>query len=165
MVVLPLIVVASPLGGWWFREVIALPGETVEGKEGVVQVDGRRVTAENILIATGGVPTRTADQGQELGIVSDDVFFLEKQPERILVIGGGYIAVEFAGIFAGLGSKTTQIYRGPLFLRGFDEDLQRFLAREMPKKGVDLRFNLNLNRIEKTDGGLLVRFRNQGDVQ
>ena len=123
-----------------------------------VEVTGRRMTAENILVATGGLPTRTTDEGQELGIVSDDVFFLEKQPERILVVGGGYIAVEFAGIFAGLGSKTTQIYRGPLFLRGFDEDLQRFLAREMPKKGVDLRFNLNLSRIEKTSGGLLVSF-------
>ena len=123
-----------------------------------VKVGGREVTAENILVATGGIPTRPTDEGQEHAIVSDDVFFLDSQPERILVVGGGYIAVEFAGIFAGLGSQTTQIYRGPLFLRGFDEDLQHFLAREMPKKGVDLRFNLNLSRIEKTAGGLLARF-------
>lgn len=123
-----------------------------------IDVGGRLVTAENILIATGGLPSRTNDEGQELGIVSDDVFFLEKQPERILVVGGGYIAVEFAGIFAGLGSRTTQIYRGPLFLRGFDSDLQEFLAREMPKKGVDLRFTCQIERIEKTSSGLLVSF-------
>src|SRR5690625_1931931 len=123
-----------------------------------VKVGGREVTAENILVATGGIPTRPTDEGQEHAIVSDDVFFLDSQPERILVVGGGYIAVEFAGIFAGLGSQTTQIYRGRLVLRGVDEDLQHFLAREMPKKGVDLRFNLNLSRIEKTAGGLLARF-------
>ncbi|MDF2096218.1 glutathione-disulfide reductase [Aquibaculum arenosum] len=123
-----------------------------------VSVDGRKITAECILVATGGVPSRSDEPGQELGLVSDDIFFLEKQPERILVVGGGYIAVEFAGIFSGLGSKTTLVYRGPLFLRGFDEDLREFLAREMPKKGVNLRFNLNVSRIEETEGGRLVHF-------
>src|SRR5690625_3565999 len=123
-----------------------------------VEVAGRHITAENILLATGGRPLRPREEGQELGIVSDDVFFIDKQPERILVVGGGYIAVEFAGIFNGLGSRTTQIYRGPLFLRGFDGDLQRYLAREMRKKGVDLRFNLSAERLEKTEGGLLVTF-------
>lgn len=137
--------------------------EIVEGRATLVDshtvsVQGRRITAECILVATGGLPSRSDEPGQELGLVSDDIFFLDKQPERILVVGGGYIAVEFAGIFAGLGSKTTQVYRGPLFLRGFDEDLREFLAREMPKKGVDLRFNLNVSRIEETEGGRLVHF-------
>ncbi|WP_366556320.1 glutathione-disulfide reductase [Aquibaculum sediminis] len=137
--------------------------EIVEGRATLVDshtvsVQGRRITAECILVATGGVPSRSDEPGQELGLVSDDIFFLDKQPERILVVGGGYIAVEFAGIFAGLGSKTSVVYRGPLFLRGFDEDLREFLAREMPKKGVDLRFNLNVSRIEETQSGRLVHF-------
>src|SRR5690606_27897766 len=68
-----------------------------------------------------------------------------------------YIAVEFAGVFAGLGSQVTQLYRGPLFLRGFDDDVRAFLAQEMPKKGVDLRFNASVEAIEKTAGGLCAR--------
>jgi glutathione reductase (NADPH) len=121
-----------------------------------VEVDGRRVSARYILVATGGRPVRPDLPGQELGLVSDDVFHLERQPERVLVAGGGYIAVEFAGIFNGLGSRTTQLYRGPLFLRGFDDDIRRFLAEEMPKKGVDLRFNGVAEAIEKTSSGLAV---------
>jgi len=137
--------------------------EIVEGRATLldahaVEVAGRRITAETILIATGGKPTRSHEPGQELGIVSDDVFFLEEQPERVLVAGGGYIAVEFAGIFAGLGSATTQVYRGPLFLRGFDEDLRRFLAQEMPKKGVKLVFDQIIERIDRSSGGLVAHF-------
>lgn len=137
--------------------------EIVEGRATVVdahtvEVGGRRITADAILVASGGRPTRSTEAGQELGIVSDDVFFLQEQPKRVLVVGGGYIAVEFAGIFAGLGSATTQIYRGPLFLRGFDDDLRRFLAREMPKKGAKLIFNQNVESLERSDGGLLARF-------
>ena len=123
-----------------------------------VEVKGERITAANILIATGGLPSRPEEPGQELGIVSDDVFFLDKQPERVLVAGGGYIAVEFAGIFAGLGSKVTQIYRGPLFLRGFDIDVRETLAEELPKKGVDLVFNQIIERIDKSEGGLRATF-------
>lgn len=151
------------LNGVYERLLTNAGVEIIEGRArlsgpNTVEIGGQQVSAENILIATGGVPSRTNDEGQEFGIVSDDVFFLEEQPERLLVVGGGYIAVEFAGIFAGLGTKTTQVYRGPLFLRGFDEDLRLYLAREMPKKGVDLRFNLTLERIEKVRGGLLVSF-------
>lgn len=119
-----------------------------------VEVGGRKATAAHILVATGGKPVRAREPGCELSIVSDDVFYLDRLPERILVAGGGYIAVEFAGVFAGLGSKVTQIYRGPLFLRGFDADVRAFLAEEMPKKGVDLVFNEIIEKIEKTDGGL-----------
>ncbi|SMF00554.1 NADPH-glutathione reductase [Tistlia consotensis] len=119
-----------------------------------VEVGGRRVTAAHILVATGGRPVRPREPGQELGIVSDDVFHLDRLPERILIAGGGYIAVEFAGVFAGLGSRVTQIYRGPLFLRGFDADVRAFLAEEMPKKGVRLVFNEIIESIEKTSNGL-----------
>ncbi len=119
-----------------------------------VEVGGRKVTAEHILVATGGKPVRAREPGCQHSIVSDDVFYLDRLPERILIAGGGYIAVEFAGVFAGLGAETTQIYRGPLFLRGFDADVRAFLAEEMPKKGVDLVFNQIIEKIEKTSNGL-----------
>ena len=139
--------------------------EIVEGRAVLtgpnsLEVAGRKITAKTILIATGGRPSRSKEPGQELGIVSDDVFFLEKQPDRAMVLGGGYIAVEFAGIFNGLGSEVTQLYRRDLFLRGFDGDVRRFLADEMRKKGVDLIFNTIASRIEKTDAGLLVTLSN-----
>lgn len=124
----------------------------------VVEVAGKRYSAEHILIATGGRPFKPEGQpgAEEFGLVSDDVFFLKEQPRRLLVVGGGYIAVEFAGVFQGLGSEVTQIYRGPHFLRGFDDDIRVFLADEMRKKGIDLCFNTNVLGIEKTESGLMV---------
>jgi|TARA_R110002072_G_scaffold49277_33_gene134072 glutathione reductase (NADPH) len=119
-----------------------------------LSVAGQEITARYILVAVGNRPIRGSEPGQELGIVSDDVFYLDKQPERLIVVGGGYIAVEFAGIFNGLGSQTIQLYRGDLFLRGFDHDLRGFLAEEMVKKGVDLRFKTLVKKIEKSAGGL-----------
>jgi glutathione reductase (NADPH) len=127
---------------------------TLEDPHTVV-VAGREITAQYILIATGGLPSRPREPGQEYGIVSDDVFYLDKLPERMIVAGGGYIAVEFAGVFNGLGSKVTQLYRGDLWLRGFDDDLRRGLAEEAPKKGVDLRFHTIIDKTEKTSNGLL----------
>jgi glutathione reductase (NADPH) len=127
---------------------------TLEDAHTVV-VAGREITAEYILIATGGLPSRPREPGQEYGIVSDDVFYLDKLPERLIVAGGGYIAVEFAGVFNGLGSQVTQLYRGDLWLRGFDDDLRRGLAEEAPKKGIDLRFHTIIDRTEKTSNGLL----------
>ncbi len=103
-----------------------------------LDVGGRRVTAERIIIATGGHPTRLDIPGAELGIVSDDAFYLKSCPKRIAIIGSGYIAVEFAGIFAGLGAQTHLIYRQPLPLRGFDEDLRASLAEQMAGNGVIL---------------------------
>jgi len=114
-----------------------------------VEVDGERHTAETILIATGSWPYVPELPGIEHAITSNEVFYLEEQPQRVLVVGGGYIAVEFAGIFHGLGSEVTQIYRGPLFLRGFDDDVRAHLAGEMRKKGIDLRFDSHLTAIEK----------------
>ncbi len=119
-----------------------------------VEVGGKTVTAEHILVATGGWPVVPDIQGKELAITSNEAFYLEKLPEKILIIGGGYIAVEFAGIFSGLGVEVIQLYRGPVFLRGFDDDVRHFLADEMRKKGIDLRFNHNLVCIEQARGKL-----------
>jgi len=130
----------------------------VEGRARVVgphevEVAGRRISARHILVATGGKPRRTDEfVGHEHCVVSDDLFHLDRQPERVLIAGGGYIAVEFAGIFNGLGSEVTQLYRDSLFLRGFDEDLRLFLAEEMPKKGIDLRFKTVIRAVEKRGG-------------
>jgi glutathione reductase (NADPH) len=103
-----------------------------------LDVGGERITAERIVIATGGHPTRLGIAGAELGIVSDDAFYLKDFPKRVAIIGGGYIAVEFAGIFAGLGAETHVVYRQPLPLRGFDEDIRVALAEAMTSKGIHL---------------------------
>jgi len=113
-----------------------------------VIVNGQTYTANNILIATGSWPTVPDFPGSEHAITSNEAFYLPTFPERVVVVGGGYIAVEFAGIFAGLGAHTIQLYRGPLFLRGFDESVRTFVKEEISKKGVDLRLNLNVERIE-----------------
>jgi glutathione reductase (NADPH) len=153
------------LNGVYERLLTNAGVEIVEGRAiltgpNSVRIGGRDITAQYILVATGGHPSRPSEPGQELGIVSDNVFYLDKQPERILVAGGGYIAVEFAGVFAGLGSQVTQLYRGDLFLRGFDDDLRRALAEEMPKKHVDLRFGYIIDRTVRTSNGLLAELSN-----
>lgn len=129
-------------------------GRATVDDEHTVVVDARRYTAKHILVATGGWPTVPEFPGREHVITSNEAFFLPALPERVLVVGGGYIAVEFAGIFHGLGAKTTQLYRGPLFLRGFDQDVRTHLAEEMRQAGVDLRFDNTITRIDKTDTGL-----------
>ncbi len=103
-----------------------------------LDVGGRRVTAERIVIAVGGRPTRLSVPGAEHCIVSDDAFFLPEMPERIALIGGGYIAVEFAGIFAGLGAKVDLVMRQPLPLAGFDQDLREALAEALENLGITL---------------------------
>ena len=118
-----------------------------------VVVDQKRYTARTILVATGGWPTVPKVQGSEHAITSNDAFFLQTLPRSVIIVGGGYIGVEFAGIFHGLGVRVTQLYRGPLFLRGFDDDVRKTLAKEMKKKEIDLRFNTQVEKIEKiTDG-------------
>lgn len=118
-----------------------------------VVVDQKRYTARTILVATGGWPTVPKIQGSEHAITSNEAFFLQTLPRSVIIVGGGYIGVEFAGIFHGLGVRVTQLYRGPLFLRGFDDDVRKTLAKEMKKKEIDLRFNTQVEKIEKiTDG-------------
>nr|WP_295738674.1 glutathione-disulfide reductase [uncultured Acidocella sp.] len=101
-----------------------------------LDVGGQRITAERILIATGGHPTGLEIPGAEHAVVSDDIFALPAMPKRVAVVGSGYIAVEFAGVFAGLGAQTHLIYRQPLPLRGFDEDLRAGLAEALTQNGV-----------------------------
>jgi glutathione reductase (NADPH) len=125
-----------------------------------VEVDGQRFSAEHILIATGGWPSIPDIPGREHAINSNEAFFLEQLPRRVIVVGGGYIAVEFAGIFNGLGSQTTQLYRGDLFLRGFDDSVRQHLSDELRKKGLDLQFNSDIARIDKqADGSLLATLK------
>ena len=122
-----------------------------------VEVEGERImSAETILIATGGHPVFPPGHGWEHAITSNEAFHLERLPERVLVYGGGYIAVEFAGIFNGLGSQVTQVYRGPQILRGFDDDVRDTLAGEIVKKGIDLRVETLIDRIEKSGETLRV---------
>lgn len=127
-----------------------------------VEVNGKQYTAERILIAVGGWPFVPDILGKEHVISSNEVFDLEVFPKRMVVVGGGYIAVEFAGIFNGLGSQVTQLYRGDLFLRGFDNEVRDFAAQEIAKKGVDLRFNTDVTSIEKQADGSLKVMLNDG---
>jgi glutathione reductase (NADPH) len=124
-----------------------------------VEVDGRRITARHILVATGSWPTVPEIPGRELAITSNEAFFLEALPRRALVVGGGYVALEFASIFNGLGVDTTVAYRGPRLLRGFDEDLRERLADEMRKKGVAIRLQANPAALEK---GIRVTYEDGG---
>lgn len=121
-----------------------------------VEVNGERHSARHILIATGGWPQVPDIPGNELAITSNEAFFLEQLPRRVLVVGGGYIAVEFASIFHGLGAQTSLLYRKDLFLRGFDGAVRKHLKEELEKKGLDLQFNTDIDRIERQDDGSLL---------
>jgi glutathione reductase (NADPH) len=114
-----------------------------------VEVDGRRISARYILVATGGWPVVPPVPGSELAISSNEAFHLSELPRRALVVGGGYIAVEFASIFNGLGVDTTLIYRGERLLKEFDADLGGFLAGEMEHKGLRIRFHSNIAGIAR----------------
>ncbi|HKX57162.1 MAG TPA: FAD-dependent oxidoreductase, partial [Xanthomonadales bacterium] len=119
-----------------------------------VQIGERLVSAERILIATGAHPWFPEIPGIEHAISSDEAFYLPQLPERVVVVGGGYIACEFAGIFNGLGSSVTQIYRGDTVLRGFDHDVRRALSAEMAAKGVNFAFGCNVAAISQQHGEL-----------
>jgi len=112
-----------------------------------VEIDGKTFTAQHILVATGSWPQVPAIAGREHAITSNEAFFLERLPQRALLVGGGYIAVEFASIFNGLGVETTLAYRGTHLLRGFDADLGAHLGEEMARKGVRVRLQANPVRV------------------
>jgi glutathione reductase (NADPH) len=125
-----------------------------------VRCGGKTYTTKHILVATGSWPTVPDIPGRELGITSNEAFFLPELPASIIIVGGGYIAVEFASIFNGLGVQTTLLYRGKRLLRGFDGDLGLHLADEMEKKGVTIRLESDIAAMEKSAGGTLaVTFR------
>lgn len=117
-----------------------------------IKIGDKTVTAKYILVATGGWPVVPDIPGKEHIITSNEAFYLPEFPKEITIVGGGYIAVEFAGIFAGLGAKTTLVYRGSMFLRGFDDSIRSFVKEEIEKKGIDLRFETNVTAIEKITG-------------
>ena len=118
---------------------------------------GKKIIAKHILVATGAAPFVPRHlPGHELAITSNEAFHLEKLPRRICIVGGGYIAVEFAGIFHGLGVETILIYRGEQILRGFDHDVQSHLSAEMQKKGIEIRTRADVSKIEKSGDGVRV---------
>lgn len=114
-----------------------------------LDIEGEIIRADNILIATGGTPHLPEIPGKEHLITSDEVFHLDKRPKHIVIIGAGYIGVEFAHVFHGLGSKVTIINRSPTVLSGFDKDIRQNLIGEMEKQGIDLRLGCNLQRVDR----------------
>lgn len=137
---------------------------TVADAHTVRLADGTEKTAKHILIAVGGRPTKPEIEGIDLAITSNDIFHLDALPESILIVGGGYIASEFAGIMNGMGVKTTQFYRGEQILRGFDDEARTHVANEMIERGVDLRLNTNAVKLEK-DGSQVRVTDTNGDTQ
>jgi glutathione reductase (NADPH) len=128
-----------------------------------LEVGDRKVTANKILIAVGGHPVKPDIPGIEHTIVSDDMFHLKEQPKRILIIGGGYIGVEFACIMNGLGSEVTQVVRKDLILNGFDRDLAFNIQEGMKKHGIQILTHRSIAAIEKTSAGLQVKFKENSE--
>lgn len=124
---------------------------------------GERKTAKHILVASGGQPVKPDLPGAEHAITSNDIFHLETLPKSILIIGGGYIACEFAGILNGLGVEVTQFYRGAQILRGFDEEARGLVSEEMIQNGVNLHLGTNIMEMEPVDGGYRVKGTNGSD--
>ncbi len=153
-----------------YRNLLANSGVTLmEGHARLrgpheVEINGQLHTAEHIMIATGGWPQVPDIPGREHAITSNEVFFLEQMPKRVVVVGGGYIAVEFASIFDGLGADVTLMYRGELFLRGFDGGVRTHLHEELAKRGMEIRFKTEIDRIEKLADGTLELTLNDGST-
>ncbi len=125
----------------------------LSGPQEVTLDDGRSFTAKTILVATGGHPVRPEIENAELGMVSDDLFHMDELPKSILIVGGGYIACEFAGVLNGLGVEVTQFYRGAQILRGFDEEARGLIAEGMQERGVDLHLGTNIVEMKEAEGG------------
>jgi glutathione reductase (NADPH) len=121
---------------------------------------GETVTAKHILVATGGWPMKPDLEGVDHAITSNEIFHLDTLPKSILVVGGGYIACEFAGILNGLGVEVTQYYRGAQILRGFDEEARGLISEEMIQNGVDLHLGTNIIEMAEVDGGFRVKSTN-----
>ncbi len=129
-----------------------------------IEAAGERIATRYILVATGGWPTVPNIPGGELAITSNEAFYLEQMPQRVVVVGGGYIGLEFAGIFHGLGAEVTVVHRGEIFLRGFDDDLRSTLASEMRKRGIGLRFQTTVICIERRNAGVRVMLSDGAEV-
>jgi glutathione reductase (NADPH) len=160
----------SRLNGIYSRLLEGVKAEVIDGRARIadahtVAVGERAFSVGKILIATGGWPHIPRFPGSELAVSSNEIFDLEHFPQRLVIVGGGYIAVEFAGIFNGLGSQVTQLYRGPLFLRGFDADIRAHAAREIARTGVDLRFEVNVESIARGANGLVLALTDGSSIE
>jgi glutathione reductase (NADPH) len=145
------------LNGIYARNLERLEIETIEGwaeftGPRTVRVDGRELTASHVVIAVGGQPRVPAIPGSDLGISSDGFFELEQLPKRVAVVGAGYIAVELAGVLAGLGAEVSLLVRHDGVLRDFDPMIREHLADELRRGGVDLKIHTTVNRVEEHDG-------------
>ena len=129
-----------------------------------VTVDGKDITAEKFLIAVGGTPRRPNYEGSEHVITSDEAFYLEELPKHVMIEGGGYIAVEFAHIFHGLGSKVTISYRGEQILRGFDQNIRDFLEKELKKQGIEIKTGQNIQKIAQKSDKKVVFWDNNDEL-
>ena len=144
------------LSGIYVRNLQNAGADLLHGKARLLdrhtlEVADRKVTAGKILIATGGMPWMPADlPGAEHTISSNEAFHMAELPKRIVIAGGGYIAVEFAGIFNGLGVETTLVHRGPNILRGFDDDVRAHVAEELEARGVKVLLGARHVRIDKS---------------
>ncbi len=152
------------LNGIYIKNLEASGVEILQGRAIVkdahtVTLDGRDITAKYILVAVGGTPFMPQIEGVEHAISSNEAFHIEALPKDIIVVGGGYIAVEFAGIFNGLGVDTTLVYRGAQILRGFDNEVRDHLAAEMAVKGVSIKTKSEIAAITKTDNGYTVTYQ------
>ncbi|MBC7905169.1 MAG: FAD-dependent oxidoreductase, partial [Rhodospirillaceae bacterium] len=145
--------------------VTLLSGRGVIIDPHTVEVAGERYSTERILVATGGRPSLPELPGIEFAITSNEALDLMQLPERMVIVGAGYIAVEFAGIFNALGVKVTQVLRGDTVLRGFDQDVRVALHEEMVKKGVELRCETVVRSIEKTKTGYSVRLSGDETIE
>ncbi|MGE3066924.1 MAG: glutathione-disulfide reductase [Hyphomicrobiaceae bacterium] len=148
-----------------YRQTLARAGVTMfDGRavlvdRNTVAVGDKKVRAKTILIATGGYPFKPDIPGAEHAITSNEAFHLRKFPDRIAIVGGGYIAVEFACIFAGLGAAVTLVYRGEQILRGFDSDLRDGVAEDMRARGIDIRLGSDIAAIDADGAGYRIRLR------
>ena len=147
-----------------YRTNLGRPGVDIYDQRAVLDdahtvrlADGQTFTAKHILVATGGRPFVPEFPGSDLVWTSNDVFLMEELPKRVLIVGGGYIACEFACIMNGLGVETTQYYRGAQILRGFDDEARGHIAEMIQGRGVNLHVGTDAARIEKRDDGLWVK--------
>lgn len=158
------------LNGIYGRLLANAGVEIIEGTASLedphtVRVGEQSYSSARITVATGSWPVVPDIPGKEHLLTSNDMFYLPQLPRHATVWGGGYIAVEFAGILAGLGVETTLLYRGDMFLRGFDDDVRHFTLQEMRKKGIDLRFNVTIGSVERNDSTYVAQLSNGDQLE
>lgn len=158
------------LNGIYGRLLANAGVEIIEGTASLedphtVRVGEQSYSSARITVATGSWPVVPDIPGKEHLLTSNDMFYLPQLPRHATVWGGGYIAVEFAGILAGLGVETTLLYRGDMFLRGFDDDVRHFTLQEMRKKGIDLRFNVTVGSVERNDSTYVAQLSNGDQLE